>query len=72
MEFFGEKRVDARVGTFVYAEPLHEGKQPELIHVKEWFRTWVFLSWVQEKGVDFDGKGVMKVRNGGDVPCVTG
>ena len=49
-------------------ELLDQRKQPELVHVYEWIGPQRFF--VQP--VDPSDKGVMEVRNGGDVPRVAG
>ena len=70
MEHFWKNPVNIVLGvaTFVDMEPLHEGKQSELMHMNEWFRPSPSPFWVPGIALGLGDKGVMKVRNGGHVP----
>jgi len=58
------------VDVLVDVEFPHEGKQPEPLYVKEWSGPHGFPWYVPWKGLG--SKGVVKVRNGSEVPGVTG
>jgi len=58
------------VDVFVDVEFPHQGKQPEPLHMKEWFGPNDFL--LCAPGKCLGSKSVVNVRNSGEVPGVTG